>query len=175
MRVLIWHGNHAAAEGWEAAFARRGHRVDRVKRAHDAVEALREIPYDLFIFDLVVDRESGLAVALLAEFHQPELHSILISDRQPETQSEVFARLGALSCVLSVAAPARDVLAVAESVVMRARCEVEIKPDEDVCPTCPIQPACARAVRMDTSVAPERVRAERTARAARRHSAANAS
>lgn len=115
MRVLIWHGDIETTVRWQVAFAKRHHVVQRVQRAEAAIELLRKEQFDVLLFDLFVEQESGLAVALMAEFHQPGIAAVLISDQGQAASPSLFARLSCLRCVLGAKIPTEDLIMVVES------------------------------------------------------------
>lgn len=117
MKVLIWHDEIETNARWQVAFGRRGHDVRRARSAEEAAALLRQEGFDLLIFDLVVGEEGGLAVALMAEFHQPGIASILITDRQNGLLNDMFARLSSLRCVLGVETVPDDLVTIGEAAV----------------------------------------------------------
>lgn len=117
MRLLIWHGTVETSTRWQNAFEGRGHHVWRARCVDEAVELLRSEPFDLLIFDLEVQGESGLTVALMAEFHQPEARAILVSEQNAQLQQDLFARLGNLRAVQGASTTPDDLVAIAEAVV----------------------------------------------------------
>ncbi|SDF12418.1 hypothetical protein SAMN04488117_102340 [Celeribacter baekdonensis] len=158
MRVLVWHGNIETTARWQVAFGQNGHTVRRARSSETAMDYLRAEPFDMLIFDLVVGRESGLAVALMAEFHQPNMCSILIAGHQEgthkdiEIESGLFARLASLRCVLGVETPVRDLVTIAEEILRKPqdRCDLLRQSVPQICASCEVSAGCL--ARSETSV-----------------------
>ncbi|WP_417249879.1 hypothetical protein [Celeribacter sp.] len=147
MRLLMWHGSVEISTRWQTAFGTRGHYVRRARSEEEAMELLRSEPFDLLIFDLVVGGESGLAVALLAEFHQPQAVAILVSEHDPVMQHDLFSRLGNLRAVQGASTTPEDLVAIAESVVNpnSTSCATMREQVPNICDTCTINDICPEA------------------------------
>ncbi|NIY78288.1 hypothetical protein HCZ23_02235 [Celeribacter sp. HF31] len=146
MRVLVWHEEIEISAKWQTAFGLRGHHVRRSRSSEEVITLLREEPFDLLLFDLLVDGEGGLGVALMAEFHQPGIASVLITWREPELHFDLFARLSSLRCVLGSQTPIDDLVTIAEEIVCgpRGDCEGLSQSVPQVCDNCQIRVACLR-------------------------------
>ncbi|SFJ19757.1 hypothetical protein [Celeribacter neptunius] len=165
MRVLVWHEDIETSTKWQTAFGCRSHYVRRSRSSDGAIRRLREERFDVLIFDLLVGSESGLGVALMAEFHQPHIVTMLVSSREPDIHSDMFARLSSLRCVLGCQTPADDLVAIAEGFVENpgedCRQASEILPQ--ICETCHIRAACQQGERLplfrhrEAVVAPEKL------------------
>lgn len=114
MRLLIMHGDIETTTRWQVAFGARGHHVRRARSIDSAEQQLREDRFDLLLFDFLVDGHSCLSTALLAQFHQPHIVSVLVSDRAPDMQGDMFARLASLRRVLGTETPVSDLVAICE-------------------------------------------------------------
>lgn len=108
------HGDIETTTRWQVAFGARGHHVRRARSIDSAEQQLREDRFDLLLFDFLVDGHSCLSTALLAQFHQPHIVSVLVSDRAPDMQGDMFARLASLRCVLGTETPVTDLVAICE-------------------------------------------------------------
>jgi hypothetical protein len=120
MRLLIMHGDIETTTRWQVAFGGRGHHVRRARSIDSAEQQLREDRFDLLLFDFLVDGHSCLSTALLAQFHQPHIVSVLVSDRAPYLQGDMFARLASLRCVLGTETPVDDLVAICEELTKGA-------------------------------------------------------
>lgn len=114
LRLLIMHGDIETTTRWQVAFGARGHHVRRARSIDSAEQQLREDRFDLLLFDFLVDGHSCLSTALLAQFHQPHIVSVLVSDRAPDMQSDMFSRLASLRCVLGSETPVSDLVTICE-------------------------------------------------------------
>ena len=108
------HGDIETTARWQVAFGARGHHVRRARSIDGAEQQLREDRFDLLLFDFLVDGYSCLSTALLAQFHQPHIISVLVSDRAPEMQSDMYARLASLRCILGPEIPVTDLVTICE-------------------------------------------------------------
>jgi hypothetical protein len=108
------HGDIETTIRWQVAFGARGHHVRRARSIDSAEQQLREDRFDLLLFDFLVDGHSCLSTALLAQFHQPHIASVLVSTRAPTIQGDMFARLASLRCVLGTEIPVSDLVAICE-------------------------------------------------------------
>lgn len=108
------HGEIETTTRWQVAFGARGHHVRRARSIDSAEQQLREDRFDLLVFDFLVDGRSCLSTALLAQFHQPHIVSVLVSARAPMIQGDMFARLASLRCVLSDETSVSDLVAICE-------------------------------------------------------------
>lgn len=115
------HGDLKTTTRWQVAFGARGHHVRRARSIDSAEQQLREDRFDLLVFDFLVDGQSCLSTALLAQFHQPHILSVLVSDRAPELQGDMYARLASLRCILGTETPMADLVAICEELVQTAR------------------------------------------------------
>lgn len=118
MKLLIMHGDIKTSTQWQVAFGGAGHTVRRARNAEQAALLLRQERFDLLLFDFLVDGESGLSTALLAQFHQPHMGSVLVSDHALELQGDLFARLSSLRCVLGTQTPIHDLVPICEAAAM---------------------------------------------------------
>ena len=75
---------------------------------------LRTMVFDVLVFDLTVDRESGLAVAMMAEFHQPDIMTILVSAQSPQMLPDLFSRLSSLKFMCGNGTPPDDLVNIIE-------------------------------------------------------------
>jgi len=120
MRVLVLNGERETSAAWSAALSARGHAVFTASIPENAMEMLRSETFDLMIFDILVGDGSGLGVALLAEFHQPNCATMLVSNFDPAFQQDLFSRLSSLKAVLGRGSPVEDLVTFAESCVENA-------------------------------------------------------
>jgi DNA-binding NtrC family response regulator len=105
---------------WQVAFGSRGHDVRRARSCESAEHQLREDRFDLLLFDFLFGGESCLSTALVAQFHQPHMVSVLMSDSAPEIQGDMYARLASLRCILGTETSASDLVAICEELTKGA-------------------------------------------------------
>jgi hypothetical protein len=114
------HGDIKTSIQWQMAFGAALHTVERARSAEEASMLLRDARFDLLLFDFLVDGESGLSTALLAQFHQPQMGAVLVSDHALELQGDLFSRLSNLRCVLAPQTPIDDLVSICEAAAMPA-------------------------------------------------------
>ncbi|RPE71947.1 hypothetical protein EDD53_1082 [Pacificibacter maritimus] len=119
MRLLIIHGDIETTTRWQVAFGARGHHVRRARSIESAEQQLREDRFELLLFDVSVNGHSCLSTALLAQFHQPQIISVLVSDRADEMRGDMFARLASLRCILGVETSVPDLVAICEEIASK--------------------------------------------------------
>ena len=117
MRILILNSESETSAQWARALGARGHSVSVCYIPDDAMQMLRSECFDLLIFDILVGEGSGLGVALLGEFHQPNCAAMLVSNFVPAFQQELFSRLSRLKVVIGRGSPIDDLVMFAESCV----------------------------------------------------------
>ncbi|SEK62111.1 hypothetical protein [Pacificibacter marinus] len=114
MRLLILHTDIQITASWQVAFGSRGHHVRRARCCESAEQQVREDRFDLLLFDFLVGGESCLSTALVAQFHQPHMVSVLMSDSAPDVQTDMYARLTNLRCILGKETPVADLVTICE-------------------------------------------------------------
>ena len=141
--------------GWALHVARRlraaGHDVLHTDQTAQALQQVRLGSVDLVIAALfplgaASAEETGLTLALAAQFRNPEVVSILLSDSALFTGGELFEMLFSLRCVLPHPAPVEDLLAIAGHFL--AEGPVDCAPGAagvDVCGQCLLHEVCAHA------------------------------
>lgn len=75
----------------------------QVTQAHSAQEALAHLrcrQTQLLVLREKLAGQSALSVALAAEFHRPDVATVLLSDRSGEDGDELFELVPSLACVM---------------------------------------------------------------------------
>ena len=89
--------------------------------------------------------ENGLSVAMAAQFHNPDVVTILLSDSAVFSQGELFAMLGSLRCVLPRPIQVHDLVETARYFLERG--PVDCAPRDggpDLCGLCVLSANCHR-------------------------------
>ncbi len=144
MRILICHNDVETVAKWLVGFGRRGHDIRRARTVDEALRILRAQEVNVLIFDVMFGQENGLAVALMAEFHQPDIVSMLISDHSTSVQADFFGRLSSLRCMLGTQTQTEDLIAIAETLTERQpeSCGDLSRDVPQICDTCQIRGSC---------------------------------
>ncbi len=134
-------------------FKALGHDVQLVSLVDRAMNLVRVDPPDLLVTALFpegdqIGGESGLSVAMAAQFHNPALVTILLSDSLIFSQGELFSMLGSLRCVMRRPAPVDDLIEIANHFLEHG--PVNCAPSAngpDICANCLLTDICSRAAR----------------------------
>jgi DNA-binding response OmpR family regulator len=118
MQVLILHEDAAFRDSLAATLRARGHSVHAFDAVAPARDAAREGRLDLLVMAERIDDRLTHDLALLAEWRNPDLSLLLLSDREGLARAELFDLLPALKDVLPAEADeadlARRILAVTQ-------------------------------------------------------------
>lgn len=134
-----------------------GHEVLHTDSTRQAVQRVRLAAADMVIAALFPrgmgsEEESGLSLALAAQFHNPEVVSILLSDSAVFTGGELFDMLFSLRCVLPRPLPLGDLMEIATHFLEAGAvdCATAKPGGAEVCGRCLLSGVCvhARAVRL---------------------------
>lgn len=106
MQAMLIEEDPAARAGTAAALAQAGFAVTVAGSVEDAKAAVRRASVDVLVTPERVGGRLAHDVALLAEWRNPGLGTILLSDRK-EDMDEIFELLPSLRAVLERDAPAR--------------------------------------------------------------------
>ena len=129
-----------------------GHDVLHTDSTQQAVSCARLERVDMVIAALFPrglgsDEESGLNLALAAQFHNPDVVTILLSDSAVFTGGELFDMLFSLRCVLPRPLPLADLMEIALHFldVGPVDCASEQLDGTEVCGRCLLSGICAHA------------------------------
>lgn len=165
MNILIVEQPGAEVTDLIARLDAAGHEVRHIADPEWALNSVRTLPPDLLISALFDPEEAmggdcGLAVPVAAQFHNPALVTILLSDSALFSQGELFAMLGSLRCVMHRPAPVDDLVEVATHFL--AKGPVGCAPTAagpDICGKCLLDETCKRANQARTQLQEDRARA----------------
>lgn len=151
MNILILEQPCDAVEAISDRLTGLGHDVQPIAALGRAMTLARIDPPDLLITALFPEgegtgAESGLSVALAAQFHNPDLVTILLSDSLLFSQGELFSMLGSLRCIMRRPPPVDDLIEVAAHFL--ANGPVNCAPSAtgpDICRKCALTDVCSRA------------------------------
>ncbi len=118
MKVLVVEDDAALRELWLDVFARAGHHADGSANARRAREILLTRSYDVVVLDLHLGNESGLSVALLATYVNPDCRVVIITGSSLFAKGELFEMAPSVTTVLRKPVPINELLAVAEHRVL---------------------------------------------------------
>ncbi|WP_146010334.1 hypothetical protein [Acidimangrovimonas sediminis] len=149
-----------------------GHDVRHIPAVGRAMNLARVDPPDLLISALFpesegVGGESGLSVAMAAQFHNPSLVTILLSDSLIFSQGELFSMLGSLRCVMRRPAKVDDLIEISEHFLGHG--PVNCAPSAngpDICGHCLLTDICTRAARARAAAGEGREASRRESNAA---------
>ena len=116
MRVLVVEDDTLLRELWIEVFGSAGHDVAGAATVADARVRLLSRSWDVVVLDLHLGSESGLAVAMLATYGNPDCRVIMITGSTLFARGEIFAMAPTVSTVLRKPVPVDELLAVSEHV-----------------------------------------------------------
>lgn len=161
MKILILEKQGDEVETIANRFEALGHDVRHIPMVDRAMNVARIDPPDLLVTALFpegdrIGGESGLSVAMAAQFHNPALVTILLSDSLIFSQGELFSMLGSLRCVMRRPAPVDDLIEISEHFLQNG--PVNCAPSAhgpDICKNCLLTDICSRAARARSVLANE--------------------
>ncbi len=117
MEILILEREGPRSRTLALGLAARGHTVVLCPDVDQATQRELMQDYDLLIASLRVATESALGVIMAAQYHNPRLATILLTDGTEFPPDELFSMLTSLRCVLGRQVPVEDLLEIAEYVL----------------------------------------------------------
>lgn len=113
MDVLIIEESSVATADLVSRLRAEGCRVVQTGTIAEATRLIHLCRIDLLIADLLIGDETTLGIVMAAQYHNPELATILLNDTRLFAQGELFGMLSSLRCVLGKPAPTKDVMNIA--------------------------------------------------------------
>jgi DNA-binding NtrC family response regulator len=114
VRVLVVEDDAVLRDLWTEVFADAGHDVTGVESVGAARARLLARRYDVAVLDLHLGSESGLSVATLAAYTNPDCKVIMITGSALFANGELFEMAPAVSTVLRKPVAIDELLAVSE-------------------------------------------------------------
>jgi DNA-binding response OmpR family regulator len=116
VRILVVEDDAALRELWVEVFREAGHDVAGVQSVGEARTCLLAARYDVAILDLHLGSESGLSIAMLAAYANPNCRVIVITGSSLFANGELFDLAPSVSTVLRKPVAIDELLAVSEHV-----------------------------------------------------------
>lgn len=152
MRIVLLEDFGPTAREAAQRLRAAGHEVLHTDSTQRAVTCARLERVDMVIAALFPrglgsDEESGLNLALAAQFHNPDVVTILLSDSAVFTGGELFDMLFSLRCVLPRPLPLGDLMEIATHFLAAGAvdCATAKPGGTEVCGRCLLAGACAHA------------------------------
>ena len=114
MRVLVVEDDAVLRELWIEVFSSAGHEVAGVSNVADARVRLLARSWDVVVLDLHLGSDSGLSLAMLATYSNPDARVIMITGSSLFARGEIFEMAPAVATVLRKPVPIEELLAVSE-------------------------------------------------------------
>jgi DNA-binding response OmpR family regulator len=114
MRILVVEDDDTLRQLWIEVFRAAGHEACGAAGVAGARECLLARRYDVAILDLHLGSESGLSVAMLATYANPNCKVIMITGSSLFANGELFEIAPTVSTVLRKPVPIEELLAVSE-------------------------------------------------------------
>lgn len=114
MKILVVDDDLALRRLWTEVFSEAGHETLNAADAGTARELIMTHRFDVIVLDLHLGNESGLSVALLANYYNPDCNVIMITGSALFPKGELFEMVPSLSTVLRKPVAIDELLAVTE-------------------------------------------------------------
>jgi DNA-binding response OmpR family regulator len=116
VRVLVVEDESFLRNLWIEVFSAAGHDVVGAATVEDARTRLLARGWDVVVLDLHLGSESGLAVAMLATYGNPDCRVIMITGSTLFARGEIFEMAPTVATVLRKPVPIEELLAVSEHI-----------------------------------------------------------
>lgn len=100
MRTLVVDDDPTICNLWHDVLNDEGHDVTVFHRAEDARKALLTRRFDAVVLDLCLGEDSGLSVAALATYTNPDCRVVMVTGSSLFARGELFAMAPNISAVL---------------------------------------------------------------------------
>ena len=114
MKVLVAEDDRQLLGLWLEVFSDAGHEVQGAMTAREARTALLTGEFDVAILDLWLGVDSGLSIATMASYANPDCKIILITGSNLFARGELFELAPSIGTVLRKPVPIAELLAVSE-------------------------------------------------------------
>lgn len=114
MKLLIVEDDPNLRSLWRQVFVDRGYAVREAESATRARTALLAEKADLVILDLYLGHETGLSVAALASYANPECHVVVVTGSSAFAYGELFEMSPVIASVLRKPVDIEHLVAVCE-------------------------------------------------------------
>lgn len=118
---MIVEDDAVLVQVWRRLLDEAGHEATIVSNAETARKRLLASPYDVVVLDLFVGEESGLSVAAMASYSNPDCRVIVVTGSQLFARGELFAMTPNIATVMRKPVSFFELLAVMEFEATRAR------------------------------------------------------
>ncbi len=100
MQVLVLDSDDVAQDAVRKRLMRKGLQVTRAQTVEQAMAAVRNVKIDLLVLRHRIDGRGTLSVALAAEYHNPDVATVLLSNTEGHDADELFDLVPSMSCLL---------------------------------------------------------------------------
>lgn len=114
MNILIVEDDAILGRLWTLALRKGGHDAAHASSASAARKALMVRPADMIILDLNLGSESGLTLATLASYVNPDCRVIVATGSQLFPRGELFSMDGSIAAVMRKPVDLCEMLAMVE-------------------------------------------------------------
>lgn len=114
MKILVVEDDDQLRALWQTLFQEAGHQCEARLDAREAQSVLLRTAFDLLVVDLHLGPESGLSVATLATYANPDCRVVVITGSLLFPRGELLAMSPGICTVLRKPVDVRELLAIAE-------------------------------------------------------------
>ena len=115
MRILIVEDDTVLGAFWHEMFTDAGHDTMIANHAGEARRLLLTTGYDAVVLDLHLDGESGLSLATIATYANPDCRVVMVTGSNLFARGELFTLAPNLSAVLRKPVGIEEMMAVLET------------------------------------------------------------
>jgi len=108
MRALIVQSNAELGELWKRHLQRLDVRVSLVQTGQSAADLIDSKTFDVIVMDLVLNQGSGLALADLVQFRQPDANIVFVTDTTFFSDGSIFHHSANARAFVRSATPPND-------------------------------------------------------------------
>ncbi|WP_376874436.1 hypothetical protein [Albirhodobacter sp. R86504] len=154
MRIIFLEDNTVAAKNVVRSLTADHHHILHTDSTSLAQSYARLDPPDLLIASLFPKgtgcvSENGLSVAMAAQFHNPDVVTIFLSDSPVFSQGELFAMISSLRCVLPRPIQVHDLVEIARYFLRVGPVDCALAEGApDLCGRCVLSDSCERQARL---------------------------
>ena len=120
MRALIVEDDINLGRIWQTVLSGAGHGVTVIPEAEEARKLLLTRGFDIVVLDLMLGEESGLSVAALANYVNPDCRVIVVTGSSLFARGELFSMAPNICAVLRKPVGVYELMAVMEFEAERA-------------------------------------------------------
>lgn len=114
MEVLIVESQRELGQLWKACLERQGMKVTLATEHDEALEALRTIPFEMIILDLILENGQALGLADYASYRRPDARIIFVTNTSFFSDGSIFQLSSNACAFVQSSTPPEDLAAMVQ-------------------------------------------------------------